>query len=55
MSEVKTNDENIQIKLNSGRLRGFKDQKLKEKYSKKLHLELRCVTVEFKSGVTKRL
>lgn len=55
MSQVKTNDENIKIKLNSGRLRGFKDQKIKEKYSKKLHLELRCVTVELESGIKERL
>ena len=45
----------IKIKLNSGRLRGFKDPQLKEKYSKELHLELRCVTVELESGITERL
>ena len=45
----------IKIKLNSGRLRGFKDPQLKEKYSKELHLELRCITVELESGITERL
>ena len=45
----------IKIKLNSGRLRGFKDPQKKEKYSKELHLELRCVTVELESGITERL
>lgn len=55
ISQIKTNDENIKIKLNSGRLRGFKDPELKEKYSKKLHMELRCVTVELESGIKERL
>ena len=55
ISQIKTNDEIIKIKLNSGRLRGFKDLELKEKYSKELYLELRVVTVELKSGITERL
>ena len=55
ISQIKTNDETIKIKLNSGRLRGFKDPELKEKYSKELYLELRVVTVELKSGITERL
>ena len=42
-----------QIKSNG--LRGFKDPQLKEKYSKELHLELRCVTVELESGIIERL
>lgn len=55
ISQIKTNDETIKIKLNSGRLRGFKDPELKEKYSKELNLELRVVTVELKSGIKERL
>ena len=55
ISQIKTNDEIIKIKLNSGRLRGFKDPELKEKYSKESYLELRVVTVELKSGIKERL
>lgn len=55
ISQIKTNDEIIKIKLNSGRLRGFKDPILKEKYSKELYLELRCVTVELESGTKERI
>ena len=55
ISQIKTNDEYIKIKLNSGRLRGFKDPQLKEKYSKELYLEVRCVTVKLESGTIERI
>ena len=45
----------INIKLNSSRLRSFKDPELKEKYSKELYLKLRLVTVELESGQKERL
>ena len=48
-------DSPISIKLNSGRLRAFKDPELKEKYSKELYLELRLVTVELDSDEKEQL
>ena len=55
INQIKTNDSPIKIKLNSSRLRSFKDSELKEKYSKELYLELRLVTVELGSGQKERL
>ena len=55
INQIKTPDSPIKIKLNSSRLRSFKDPELKEKYSKELYLELRLVTVELESGQKERL
>ena len=50
INRIKKIDSPIKIKLNSSRLRSFKDPELKEKYSKELYLELRLVRVELESG-----
>jgi len=55
VNQIKTSDSPINIKLNSSRLRSFKDPELKEKYSKELYLKLRLVTVELESGQKERL
>lgn len=55
VNQIKTCDSPINIKLNSSRLRGFKDPELKKKYSKEISLELRLVTVELESGQKERL
>lgn len=55
VNQIKTCDGPINIKLNSSRLRSFKDPELKEKYSKELYLKLRLVTVELDSGQKERL
>ena len=55
VNQIKTCDSPINIKLNSSRLRSFKDPELKEKYSKELYLKLRLVTVELDSGQKERL
>ena len=55
VNQIKTCDSPINIKLNSSRLRGFKDPELKEKYSKELYLKLRLVTVELENGQKERL
>lgn len=39
INRIKEYDSPISIKLNASRLRGFKDPKLKEKYSKETHLK----------------
>ena len=55
INRIKEYDSPISIKLNASRLRGFKDPKLKEKYSEETHLNLRLVTVKLKSGEIERL
>ena len=55
VNQIKTCDSPINIKLNSSRLRSFKDPELKEKYSKELYLKLRLVTVELDSDQKERL
>lgn len=50
VNQIKDYDSPINIKLNSGRLRAFKDPEIKEKYSKKLYFKLRLVTVELDNG-----
>lgn len=55
VNQIKDCDSPINIKLNSSRLRGFKDPELKEKYSKELYLKLRLVTVELENGQKERL
>ena len=41
INQIKTNDSPIKIKLNSSRLRSFKDPELKEKYSKRIILRIK--------------
>lgn len=48
--QVQTNDEAIRIYLSGDRVKKFKDQKLKEKYSKIAWLELRLVTLKLENG-----
>ena len=55
VNQIKTNDSPINIKLNSSRLRSFKNQELKEKYNKELYLKLRLITVELENGQKERL
>lgn len=55
VNQIKACDSPTNIKLNSSRLRVFKDPELKEKYNKKLYLKLRLVTVELESVQKKRL
>ena len=47
-SRITSNDSPINLNLTSNRLKRFHDPILKEKYSKKLHLKLRLVTIEIK-------
>ena len=55
VNQIKDFDSPIDIKLNSGRLRAFKDPELKEKYSKKLYFNLRIVTVELDNDKLEQL
>ena len=55
VNQIRTNDSPINIKLNSSRLRSFKNQELKEKYNKELYLKLRLITVELENGQKERL
>ena len=55
VKKIKVNDSPIKIKLISGRLRSFKIPEMKEKYNKKLYLELRLVTVELENGTEEKL
>ena len=45
-SKITSNDSPIKINLIADRLKKFHDPILKEKYSKKWHLDLRIVTIE---------
>ena len=55
VNQIKDYDSPIDIKLNTGRLRAFKDPELKEKYNKKLYFNLRLVTVELDNGKLEKL
>lgn len=55
INQIKESDSPIKIKLNSSRLRSFKDPELKEKYAKELYLELRLLTFELESGQKERI
>ena len=49
-SKITSNDSPIKINLIADRLKRFHDPILKEKYSKKWHLDLRIVTIELDNG-----
>ena len=55
INEIKDYDSPINIKLNSSRLRSFKDSIIKEKYSKKLYFKLRLITIILENGKKERL
>jgi len=55
VSEIKTCDSPIKLSLKGGRMRGFKDPEIKEKYRDESYLELRIVTVKLESGKIERL
>lgn len=48
IANMETNDEFVKLKLTDQRLKKFHDPELKEKYSKKEHIELRVVKTKIK-------